>query len=66
MPLTKCPDCGKEVSQEAWACPGCGKPLRNFLGLFSAKTVKWVFATWLFLVVAFIFLWQALNQPTPR
>lgn len=26
MPLTKCPDCGKEVSDLAPACPNCGRP----------------------------------------
>lgn len=26
MPLTKCPDCGKEVSPTARACPHCGRP----------------------------------------
>lgn len=26
MPLTKCPDCGREVSTVAPACPQCGRP----------------------------------------
>lgn len=26
MPLTPCPDCGKDVSSEAPACPHCGRP----------------------------------------
>lgn len=26
MTLTKCPDCGKEVSDSAPTCPGCGRP----------------------------------------
>ena len=25
MPLVMCPDCGKEVSNEAAACPDCGR-----------------------------------------
>ncbi|MGD1054830.1 MAG: zinc ribbon domain-containing protein [Nitrososphaerales archaeon] len=25
-----CPNCGKEVSPEAFACPNCGHPLRQF------------------------------------
>ncbi len=27
MALVKCPDCGKEVSDAAPACPGCGRPM---------------------------------------
>ena len=32
MALTSCPDCNREVSTEAVACPGCGRPMRP-LGL---------------------------------
>jgi hypothetical protein len=27
MPLVTCPDCGKEVSDQAPSCPSCGRPL---------------------------------------
>ena len=27
MALMTCPDCGKQVSDRAYACPGCGHPL---------------------------------------
>jgi hypothetical protein len=27
MPLINCPDCGKEVSTSAVACPNCGRPM---------------------------------------
>lgn len=27
MALIKCPECGKEISNEAKACPHCGKPM---------------------------------------
>ena|SRR5690242_18916077 len=29
MPLVPCPDCGKQVSTEATACIGCGRPLKG-------------------------------------
>jgi len=29
VPLIKCPVCGKEISDEAIACPGCGHPVRE-------------------------------------
>lgn len=28
MALTQCPECGKEVSDQAFNCPGCGYPLK--------------------------------------
>lgn len=31
MALARCPDCGREISTEALACPGCGKPNRSAL-----------------------------------
>jgi hypothetical protein len=62
MALTKCSDCEREVSQEAWACPGCGKPFRSPWGI-KAKTAKWALGIWIVLIFAFIVLWQVLNQP---
>jgi len=32
MALIKCPDCGKEVSGSAPACPNCGRPLTRIIG----------------------------------
>lgn len=29
MSLTKCNECGKEVSDRATSCPGCGAPISN-------------------------------------
>lgn len=29
MALIKCPECGKEISDKASACPNCGMPLRS-------------------------------------
>jgi len=28
MSLVKCPECGREVSDQAPTCPQCGKPLK--------------------------------------
>ena len=28
MALTPCPECGRQVSSQAEACPGCGHPIR--------------------------------------
>lgn len=27
MGLTKCPDCGKDISDRAPTCPSCGRPM---------------------------------------
>lgn len=27
MPLIQCPDCSREVSDQAPACPSCGRPI---------------------------------------
>lgn len=29
MALIACPDCGRQVSDQALACPQCGRPLRS-------------------------------------
>lgn len=29
MALIKCPECGKEISDKATACPNCGMPLKR-------------------------------------
>ncbi len=36
MPLTKCPECGRYVSDEAGKCPGCGAPIRKPVGVAAA------------------------------
>lgn len=37
MALVKCPECGKEVSEHADACPQCGFPIRS---IKSSNTIK--------------------------
>lgn len=29
MALIKCPECGKEISDQAQSCPNCGYPINN-------------------------------------
>lgn len=36
MPLINCPECGKQVSTEAHACPSCGFPVAEKLGSGAA------------------------------
>lgn len=39
MALTRCPDCGREVSTAAAACPGCGRPIAD--SFWDALCVGW-------------------------
>jgi hypothetical protein len=54
MALVKCPECGKEISQEAFACPACGKPLRNPLRVVGKGFLKYAIVTWVLLIIAFL------------
>lgn len=40
MALVKCPDCSKEVSDQAPACIHCGRPLKQAVQPGSAKAVE--------------------------
>ena len=31
MAMIKCPECGKEISDRAEVCPGCGYPVKDYL-----------------------------------
>lgn len=37
MALIKCPECGREISDTASACPGCGAPSASPAVLFISK-----------------------------
>lgn len=59
MALVSCPECRREVSDQAGACPGCGYPLRavasSSLGDSAGTVVKttgavlgaWLTAPWI-------------------
>jgi hypothetical protein len=39
MALIKCPECGREVSDQATACPQCGFPIKEEIANAAASTV---------------------------
>ncbi len=39
MALINCPECGKEISSSAAACPNCGYPIQDFLSNTQAANV---------------------------
>jgi predicted amidophosphoribosyltransferase len=61
MPLTKCPDCQKDISTEAVVCLNCGRPTGKQAS--TQKKLLWGLTLWFTLVIVFLALWQALNQP---
>ncbi len=38
MGLTKCTDCGKEISTSADSCPFCGKPMSSIIKCPNCKS----------------------------
>lgn len=40
MPLIKCPECGKEISDKAFACPNCGNPSKEEKPILIEQTRK--------------------------
>ena len=40
MALTTCPDCARQISTEAIACPGCGRPIRASASVSGAAAVQ--------------------------
>lgn len=43
MALINCPECNKEVSDQALKCPNCGKQLRKPKRGFVGKLFLWLF-----------------------
>jgi hypothetical protein len=73
MSLINCPECGHEVSNEAVACPSCGRPLAAPTPVIRRKVVvaenpvddgfpKWVIAPIIILAVVVIFLLIAITR----
>ncbi|RYF43986.1 MAG: zinc-ribbon domain-containing protein [Comamonadaceae bacterium] len=61
MALTPCPECGRQVSASAPACPGCGHPLKagtgrdsGWLGKLAGVFGVWLLAPWAARVLVFI------------
>ena len=67
MPLFKCPECGKEISDQAEACPHCGNPLRPVV--IEATSRRWkraiLVSAILFIGGSFLFLRGLANRLEP-
>lgn len=73
MPLMNCPECGYEVSNEAVACPNCGRPLAAPTPVIQRKVVvaetpvdegfpKWIIAPIVILALVVIVLLIAITR----
>ena len=63
MALIKCKECGHEISDEALACPNCGKPQRDRPPSISLSTQITVYAVSLFLPpFGLWYVWKYLRQ----
>lgn len=55
MGLAKCPDCGKDVSDQASSCPNCGHPVKAVVIEQTAKKYKAMQLLGIFLIIIGIF-----------
>lgn len=73
MSLMNCPECGHEISNEAVACPNCGRPLSAPTPVIKRKVVvaaeptdegfpKWIIAPIVILALIVIFLLIAITR----
>jgi hypothetical protein len=72
MSLINCPECGSEVSNEAVACPNCGRPLTTPTPTIQRKVIvaapreegfpKWVIAPIAILGIIVVFLLIAITR----
>ena len=46
MPLITCPDCGKQVSDQAPACPNCGCPIQTTVSPEKTQTIEATAKSW--------------------
>jgi len=66
MPMVKCPDCEKMISESATSCPNCGRPnsanaVANGIAVHEKKKVSILLGIGIFLV-PFLFSWFTLKK----
>lgn len=72
MALIKCAECGKEISDQAVACPGCGAPVSGVAKVelaAPAKQQKKAPKLWLWIPLAALGVWfviAAVSPPSPE
>ena len=65
MPLIKCPECGKQISDRAPACPSCACPIKPIT--IEATGKKWKGLQLIFaLLFAIAFIWTLASLSSPE
>ncbi|HEY2406391.1 MAG TPA: hypothetical protein VGI10_10335 [Polyangiaceae bacterium] len=60
MALVACPDCDREISTEAYMCPGCGRPTGKQRKMAKGWLLRAV-GMWFVLVIFFLVIWQFMS-----
>jgi len=56
MALIKCPECGKEVSENAASCPNCGRPIKATMTINEDGSQTSVRRLWIIILIAVILI----------
>jgi len=64
--LTPCPECGREVSTQAVACPHCGAPIARARGTSVFGVIGKVLLVLIILFALFLIAGLALSDTTPE
>lgn len=64
MALINCPECGKEISDNADKCVNCGCPIIKYENIYAEKPVKKKnpIVVLVILVIAALLIWLGINQ----
>jgi uncharacterized membrane protein YvbJ len=63
MALIKCKECGHEISDEALACPNCGKPQKNKpVATSLSKQITAYFVSFFLPPFGLYYVWKYLRQ----
>ena len=56
MALIKCPECGKEVSENAVSCPNCGQPIKVTKTINEEENQTSLRRLWIIILIAAILI----------
>lgn len=67
MALTNCPECKKQISDQAKTCPDCGFPIKIQTTEFKHPSTAFRMIKWVFIALFLVFLFKACTStPTSK